>query len=267
MKKKKLPFRKALYWIVFSTVLISGSTIVGVYYYQYLKKLQHNDEKYNIVAIVQAGPDKGILKTGFLAELLNLSIDHPTNLYSLNVEEARQHLLKNPLIRTAEVKRIKPVTLLVDYTVRKPVAYLSDFTNTAIDEEGFLIPFKPFFSPKKLPELYLGEIEECHWGKCLKIEKLKLGLELVKRLAQFPNVQKIDVSKSNAPSYGQREIVVTINTGSKSQILRLSRENYSQQLANYRELEKHLQDEGAGEPVLVIDLRVPSLAFISTPKS
>ena len=110
-------------------------------------------------------------------------------------------------------------------------------------------------------------MKECHWGECPQSDHLNLGLKLVERLAAFPNVERIDVSKSDAPSYGQREIVITLSSESKKQILRLSRENYSQQLTNYLELEKYLEVQGDREPVLVIDLRVPSLAFISRPKS
>ncbi len=40
--------------------------------------------------------------------------------------------------------------------MRTPYAYIGEFANTAIDKEGYLFPFRPFFTPKNLPILYIG---------------------------------------------------------------------------------------------------------------
>ena len=157
---EKLHLRKALLWILLSVFFITGSSAAALVYFQYVREKQKLDPANNIVAIVQTSSDVEGLRTVYLAELLNLSVDRPTNLYSFNSKEARQKLLSSPLIKDANVRKIRPGTCHVDYTLRKPIAFIGDYTNTAIDANGVVFPFKPFFTPKILPSLYLGEDEE-----------------------------------------------------------------------------------------------------------
>src|SRR5206468_998734 len=81
---------------------------------------------------------------------------HPKNLYALDLKEAAKALLSSPLIRNAKVKRLPPNTLYVEYEVRKPVCWLADYKNVAIDQEGYLLPGAPFYPPQQMPEIYLG---------------------------------------------------------------------------------------------------------------
>src|SRR5262245_27517132 len=140
MIKSQLPLRRALLWIAVITCLVSGSTGAGIWYYLHVKKIRMQDDAYRIIAIVQSGPQKETLRTVYLAELLSLSVDQPTNLYQFHLETAKKKLSASPLIKSAEIKKMKPGTLLIEYTSRAPVAFLGDFTNTALDDEGFLIP-------------------------------------------------------------------------------------------------------------------------------
>jgi hypothetical protein len=255
--RRKLPLRKAIYWIIISTFLVSGSTGAALLYFWNLKRANQQDPKYTIVAIVQRGPDKDILKTEYLAELLGLSLDKPTNLFKLSAEKAKRRLLQSPLIRSVEVKKVKPGTLYIDYRVRKPIAYFADFSNTALDEEGVMIPFAPFFTPKKLPEIVSGTLENCRWGDVLHGEHVAWALDLLKNNPNI-KIKRIDLSHVAASSFGQREIVLILETPS-TRILRLPCENISPQLANYKVLEKHLADNPNS---LIIDLRIPHLAFL-----
>lgn len=259
--KKKLPVRRAVFWILLSTLFISGTCTTALFYYWHLKSAWEADSKYNIVAIVQRGPDKDILKTEYLAELLGLSLDQPTNLFKLSLNEAKQRLLQSPLIESVVVKKVKPGTLYIDYHVRKPMAFLADYSNTALDEKGFLIPFAPFFTPKKLPEIVCGSQDACKWGEVLKGEQIYWALNLIK---QQSNIRRIDFSQYNASSLGLREIILVLESqiSPETRILRLPTENMSQQLANYKQLEEHLASHPIESNTLIIDLRIPKLAFL-----
>nr|NGX43512.1 Cell division protein FtsQ [Chlamydiota bacterium] len=228
--KKNIPFKRAMIWILISTLFVSGTTAFAVLYYFHVKELQIQDGRFRIVAINQIGSEQGALSSQYLSELLNLSVDRMTNIYQFNSEEGRNKLLSNPLIKTAEIKKSIPGTLCIKYTLRKPVAYLSDFTNTFIDEEGVLLPIEPFFTPKELPEIFLGDLgDRIEWGDQLESERCKKALALLKMVAEEWRddtilVKKIDLSRAEFPSYGMREIVATIEekTDQHHRILRLN---------------------------------------------
>lgn len=291
-----LPLRKAIIWICSITLLVVGFCVLGFAYFRYVRESYARDDRHEIVAIVQSCNEKENLKTQFFAEILDLSVDKPLNLYRFNSKEAKRKLLQNPLIKNADVKKIKPGTIYIDYSLRKPIAFLQEFSNTAIDKEGVAIPIKPFFTPKKLPEIIIGSDSEdfnegLKWGKCLTSRELKLALALYQILIDKCcegdiQIKRIDVSKSYASSYGQREIVVILeekletNRDSRSQmfvmprLLRLSTEHIDQQLANYLNLRTYLNAELIKTydkietsiyhvPNTTIDLRIPQLAFIN----
>jgi cell division septal protein FtsQ len=100
---------------------------------------------------VQTGPQKEILTTTYLAELINIAADPPTPIAYFNPQLAEKRLLASPVIKEAKVELIEPDTIYIDYTVRQPWALLRDFENTAIDEFGYPFPISPFSPPKNLP--------------------------------------------------------------------------------------------------------------------
>lgn len=297
-----IPVRKALLWLLLSTLLISGTAGLALLYYRHVRDLYANDDTYRIAALVQATPDTEGLKTVYLAELLDLSVDKPSNLYRFNSKDARRKLLASPLIKEAQVKKIRPGMVYVDYVMRKPIAYLTDYSNTAIDSEWVTLPFKPFFTPKRLPEIYLGlegpvegsPVSGGEWGTKLQGDRVDLAKEvyahiLENYLNENTYLRRIDVSKAFAPSCGHRQIVVmleerkTIESNGRSvllqffRILRLSTEHYRQALANYFKLQPQLLEkstisDSSGEdfvvmPSTIIDLRLPQLAYIQVAKA
>jgi len=285
---RKIPLRSALGWILLNTICISGTAFLGWYYFQHDRQGRLHDPKFDLVAIVQTGPEKEVLKTEYLAELLDLSIDRPTNLYRFSTQEARSKLLASPLIKEAEVKKIAPGTVYIDYAIRKPVAFLSDYTNTALDAEGNLFPVKPFFTPKRLPEIYLGfdqdeSISEewkgegaTPWGRQLKQSKAVLALSLLTLISKHccsekSHLRRIDVSRAFASAYGKRQIVIVMEDlisesepafSYYTRIMRLSTENFRQDLANYLVLHERFINNVPEHKI--IDLRLSSLAFLSS---
>lgn len=301
MKKKtfkrssKLPFRTAMLWICLTTFFTCGTFFVGFLYYKKIQRIRYQEPQYNIVAIVQTTPDKERLKTVFLSELFNLSIDKPTNLLQFNASEAEKKLLSLPMITSAQVKKILPGTIYTEYSMRKPLAYLLDYSNVALDSEGVAFPFKPFFTPKKLPEIYLGNFPSGHvMGKPINTVQCKLALYLLSLIteqccAEKTQLVRIDVSKALADSYGQRQIVVILedqierNVEGKlvlvgvPQMLRLSVDHYRQELANYLALRPFALQQGSSIPLdvnsktnrtkpIIIDLRIQELAYITKGK-
>lgn len=282
MIDQKLSFNRALLWILVSTLLISGSAFMGWLYFQHVKARRVQDDQYRIVAIIQSTPQVETLRTVYLAELLNLSFDRPVNLYQFNVQSAIRTLLDYPLIKHATIKKILPGTLYIHYQMRIPIAYLGDYSNTVIDEEGYLFPYRPFFTPKRLPIIYLGVAkEECMWGGCLKEHVLlKLAFEILQQFHQLKQedfyLKQIDVAQAEADSYGQRQIVLLLERGSQDRrdfslhsiYLRLSTDHYKQDLANYCHLQELLfnaeNEKMAKCREVMIDLRIPHLAFIKS---
>lgn len=290
---QKIPLRTACLWIICSTLFLSGSAAVGLIYFRHIRKQRFQQAQYNIVAVVQTTSDKECLKTICLAELLNLSVNRPTNLFRFNAREAERILIASSLVISSRVKKILPGTIYVDYSLRKPVAYLLDYTNTVIDRSATAFPFKPFFTPKKLPEVYLGlpESTSIIWGQQLKGVKSKLALYLIdlimeKCCTESSFLSRVDVSHVLADSYGQRQIVVIMEnhverTNSEGKIevftiphiLRLSVDNYRQGLANYLVLRAFLREKNFNvqpkemhldNPApICVDLRIPQLAYIS----
>jgi len=193
-----------------------------------------------IKAIAQTGPLKDALKTDYLAELLDLSVDHPR---PITVEETEKILLESPCIKEVDVSLLNPETLFIDYTLRTPQFILGDVENLALDKHGVMFPLTPFYTPKRLPVLYLGE-EYFEEKKGIATHLLELFGD---------EVTMIDVSKSFEKSLGKREIVIALG----SHLLRLTPKRYLEELAHYQKIRVKM-----GTDPLIIDLRVPSLAYI-----
>lgn len=290
--KKKLSVKQALLSIGLSICLISGSSFFALMYYQNIREKQKLDPTYNMVAVVQTSSDNEGLKTAYLTELLELSIDRPRNLYGFDTREAVEKLLRLSVIKEAKVRKIRPGIIHVDYVLRKPIAYVGDYTNTAIDASGTLFPFKPFYTPKKLPEIYLGEEEDQLplWGSVLSGKRKELVFDLLKLAplycSESSSLCSIDVSNAFALSHGQRQIVIVLEDrhvrvvngqtilGIYPRIIRLRQDNYKQQLGNYLVLRSYLREHEQILPLpetgtiqqakaVVIDLRLSELALFA----
>ena len=217
MKENELKRSTAILWIVLATIVISGFSYGGYFSFRRWDKKRVQDDAYKILSIIQTGPQKEALKSTYLAELMDLSIDRPTNLYLFDTALAEKKLLTSPLIQKAKVKKYKPGSIYVDYSIRQPIAWLYDYENTVIDQEGRIFPVYPFLSPKTLPEIYLGIHEDLplqnDWQNALVGKYVELALKTLSllsdpRLRDFFDVVRIDVSNAYAESYGKREIVL-----------------------------------------------------------
>lgn len=274
-------------WIVGSTFVCTSIGYILLQSYFVDNAPTTEDGAHHLRWIVQTGPEKEPLKSSYLCELLGISSDKPIEVSDFCIEEGEKKLLSSPLIKEASIKLVFPNTICVDYTVRRPLASLYDYTNTYIDEEGYLFPNAPFFSPKTLPEIYLGLEEKTSssiWKTKMQGEAIELAFAILHYLDQpiFREafmVKRIDVSSAFAESYGKREIVVEllepykISQGEEknlqlSRLLRLSTKGYEQELLNYLQLRPTLLENQADHlQQKIIDFRVSQLAFIEDGKS
>ena len=131
----KWSVKQTLGFLIGSVCFTLSCSVGGYLFWLHHKEQRLLDEKYNICAIVQTGPEKEALKTAYLAELLDLSVDKPTSLYAFHCRKAEHKLLSSPLICHSAVRRLSLGALHVDYEVRKHVARLSHYKTTAHDRE------------------------------------------------------------------------------------------------------------------------------------
>jgi len=292
--------RQALFCLIGSTAATLVVSCGGYWAWARSVRNKIHDEKYRIISIVQTGPEKEALKTAYLAELLGLSADKPLSVYAFDCAEAEKKLLLSPLIKSARVARLPPGAVYIDYEVRKPFAILGDYKNIAVDREGYLFPLAPFFSPKEIPEIYLGlppfnadpdsmGRSGGKWLAPLGNPYFELAAEILRFLEEAPwkegfRVKRIDVSNAFAPSLGQREVVLfteeewVVRDGGQEKvyafpkILRMAPKDYAVQLSNFFVLRKNMEEAyrqqlASGSPSCrfsprIIDLRIPQLAFV-----
>lgn len=250
---------KRLTLLILMALVIFLFPMTPYFYNLYLKKRSEHLRKIPIQMIAQTGPEKEGLKTDCLAEILELSIENSKAMFE--EKKGRGALLKNPLIARAKIELIAPGILSIDYTLRKPYVFLGDYQNLALDREGYPFPFSPFYTPKNIPLVYLGP-QEVKWGCPVKNKTLAFEiLNFIEAEMGLEEVESLDISKAEHHSLGRREIVVVFKKKEKRHFLRLTPLRYSNELRRYRLLNCE-KEEGD----LMIDLRLPNLAFIKENK-
>ncbi len=297
--------KQGLFCLIGSSCATLLLSVGGYLCWMHYQKSQLLDEKNWIFALTQTGSQQEALKTDHLAEILGLSIDRPLSLYAFQCKAAEKKFLASPWIKSVCVKKRPPHRIYVNYEVRRPIALLADYKNIAIDETGHIFPFAPFFSPKEIPEIYLGlppfgfpadrfGRKGGAWTEPLQNAFFSLGLEILKFLEGAPwlegfRVKRIDVSNALAPSLGQREIVlfteeeVIVKTQDKTvscvfpKIIRMASKNFEQQLLSFFLLRRNMEEGYRSQLSLsanstrfaprIIDLRLPHLAFVENQTS
>jgi hypothetical protein len=211
--------------------------------------------------IAQTGPRKEALSLDYLAALLELPLDRPVFLSDLDLKAIHHRLLAQPVIAEAIVTRERGGVLLIDYTLRAPIAFLGDFPNLAMDREGCCFPFFPFFTPKNIPTVYLGL--EALPSFPLRGKKINLALAFFQMWEKsfprpFPKLVSIDLSHFSRPCLlASREIVLTAKTKKgDTHYLRLSPDIDKDPFKRYA----MIADQWEGD--FTFDLRIDRLAFV-----
>lgn len=296
---RRLPLKTSLFWIVLSSIMVVVGFFSFRFLYEYIMQKRAENPEYEIAVLVQTGPKKEALSTHCLAELMGLSGDKKVNLYKFSTRLAEKALLSSPLIKSASVTKIYPHSIYVDYTARQPIAILYDYVNTAIDQDGYIFPLVPFFTPKKLPEIYLGlmpfgfddefGLKGAVWHEPVKSEEVKLAYEIIETFARLQDIElmRVDVSNAYADSWGRREVVLVIKdiehrmqdnewiTYEFPRLLRIGYQTASADIQKYLTIRLYLinqaiknvtRDAGVCKikmPGTTIDLRIDKLAYVA----
>lgn len=264
--KEKISLLHSLGVILGSLLLTGAIFFVSYRYYHHLMDLKKSDPKYNIRALIQTGLEKEPLPTTYLVELMDLSLDHPSNLYAIKCQNFENKLLSSPLIKGAAVAKSFPDILTVDYEVRKPIAYLKDYSNTLLSEDGVLLPFKPFFTPKNFPQVFLGVEKEAVYGSKIPDKTRDIILNMLSWSQSFfekrqGHIRFIDFSRAFVPNKEIREVVILISEGKKEFLIRVSPETYKD---NFSLIKPILERERTSRsPRLILDLRIRGIGLVS----
>lgn len=266
--KKELPLYRAILWIMLSTVLFSGVPALLFFLWEKKQEERRLNPKYHLKSLVQVQPYEDSLDTLTLQKILGLSTERPITTIDLDLGGLEKRLLEFPLVERAKLKVISPSKLFIKYKLRTPIAFLADIQGAAVDKEGKILPLDPFYTPKRLPSVYVGlqKGQGC-WGGALAPEDLELIWEVFTLFAsegmEELEMKSLNISGVHETSGGKRELVVIAEDLKKriEWVLRLCPEAYTQGLSRFLTLRDRLLDqELANEQV--VDLRLDRLAFL-----
>lgn len=253
-------WRRALLVIGIVTLLCSGGSIAGYFWWRHEREARRSDPHFIISKVMCHCYRGDELPEDYLKSLLGLSGEQQQNLYAFSVQQGIEDLSRSPWIARAELIKVPPGMLVLQYATREPVAALADFEGSLIDEEGVIFPKDPFFSHRRFVTLHLGWKRKLSWGKPVSTLKLHEAYRLLSMLDQrrLPVVE-VDMTHASEASYGKREILITLREPEKV-VLRLSPRYIVEALDDYLLLRKQKSFRSEGD--IEVDLRIPDLAYI-----
>lgn len=220
-------------------------------FFAYTRQEQSLDPSYTLTTLAFTNSGKEHLPKDFYEEALDLTQDNPINLMQFSLHTAEKRLLAYPFIEEVTLEKMPPDTLLIECVMRKPLFELADYDQVAIDREGYLFPLNHFYTPKKLPKVYLGLGDKpLHFEThSLRMDptEMELILSLLKRV---PQLKMIDLSYLNAESLGKQEIILTQSQGRH---IRLPVHNWELALAHLADIPPTYKE---------VDLRYTKLALV-----
>ncbi|MCB1113887.1 MAG: hypothetical protein KDK62_03940 [Chlamydiia bacterium] len=158
------------------------------------------DPKYRLTKIKSETSKGELLRPEIISEWLNFSVDKPVNLFALDLKQIHKILKKKLVLNRVKVSIEPPSQLVIWSEMREPIAFLGERKNMGLDIHGNVFPLSPFYTPKKLPKLFTGKKENFKIAKSV--------LEWLSEAQVLDRVQTIDVTKANASSLGEREVII-----------------------------------------------------------
>ena len=262
-EQQRFTVKEAIGYVAASCLIIWGIFFGICFICQKVQERRIGDEKFNIVALYQKSSTTDTVPSVYLEELLGLSCDMPTNVYAFSCKKAEKKLKSLPLFQRVKVKVAKPGVVFVDYELRKPVARIADFENMGISEDKYLFPLAPFISPKNIPDIVLGQVDDKRVDFAFEI--LKLGQ---KTCPTSCVISRLDLSSAFIEK-ANREIILTIDEGSPnltthSYLVRLPFKSYEDSLTIFFKLKSafiSLQEKSEAKQ-FVVDLRLANIALV-----
>lgn len=100
----------------------------------------------------------GLKRTGEREVLRLADIPHRRAMLRVDTDDAEARIVKLPAVRSVEVSRSWPSTIVIEVTERQPIAYFRAYDGIRL-VDGYGVPFhKQSREPLKLPELELGKV-------------------------------------------------------------------------------------------------------------
>jgi hypothetical protein len=257
--EEKLPLYRALLYIALSVIAIWGTLFFAWWYHSIALEKRQNNAQFTLKTIVSSSKTGDSLTIQQIAELLHITGETPTNLYRIDPIQAKIELESYPAIKSAVVKRLRPNALFIEYELRTPYFLLRDFENVAIDKEGYPFYLFPIFTPKKIPELYVG-IQDISWNIPIRLEEYTCAVELAEYIEKtYPKdikLLRIDTHNMHNASRGMQEIVVIFEERARRFYVRLDVHEYKKGLKHFLYLRP------GDTPERVVDLRYNGFALV-----
>jgi hypothetical protein len=232
-------------------VIVSILCIAGAcsFFLQFSQKKDNNSQIVKLV-LKQRGEDS--LPLPLFAEMLSLSCDHSLSYSDFNIQNSEEALRLIGIFKKIKLRKYKPETVVVEYELYRPSYIWGEYTNTLINDQGLLMPYFPYFTPKKLPTLYLDS------------ERSQTYFEYLQKLHAFVskgNIEMVDLRGMNAISKAKRQVILQLNQEGEVHILRLDPVFIEEQFSNYFTLLPYFKK--TKQRSFLIDLRFPEAAYIT----
>jgi cell division septal protein FtsQ len=274
-----LPLARALLYLSTLTCCITGSAALYFFGPHLLQRWYAAHPSYSLTHIRQQSHGIYKLPAEVLVEILELNFDHPLNLYAFDLEQAAQKLTNVPVFKQITLTKEASHTLSIDYTLRTPMALVIDYSNTAIDTEGVLMPLQPYYPSIQLPCCLLGMPDDASnmssypWNHQLPQATTVLLQELLSSLKTVTEVAPsgwcLDLRQVDSFAIGEIALFLKATATTPSRLLRLTPGAYQKQLNRYgilreklMELEQRPQKTSLMKSTIV-DLRLADAALIA----
>lgn len=208
-------------------------TFLLFFVFQAIKKAQN--KKYQIERIFLKGENGDFLTGDLVSEMLDLSISEPLSFFSFDVKQREEELKKIGIFRKIRLEKKRPDCLVVLYELYEPIALVLDQNNTLLNIEGKVMPYRPYFSPKKLVKVILGE--NLPWGEKIGEERWEL---LQKALTLDEKILQIDLRSSSEKKKQKKELVFEVARGDFTDWVRLNPASLLEEWKKYSSIQKLL---------------------------
>jgi hypothetical protein len=221
---KEVPHR-TLFREVITVMMVSlcfwGAFFGALWWHSRQQHRRQSDERFVLKRLASRSMTQDRLPLSVLSELLDVQADEPLSVFAIQPDEAKRRLLACPSMAQANVWRLLPGTIGVEYALRLPVASLAGLKNVAIDWDGKMFFLFPFYAQKNLPVLVVPMLPVKTLNEAQKAlyqsKEAPIALRLLERVQQAAAprhliVESIDVSRFREHSVFRREAVLVLSS-------------------------------------------------------
>lgn len=218
-----------------------------------------------LTTLIQKTPTRQTLSPRFFSNYLGLNPQGKNlAIKRLDIDKINKKLKSFPIFKSIDAEMTKEGALQVSYFLRNPEYQLKDYSHCGVDEEGFIVPLTPFYTPKKLTQIFLG-LEQLTFLKAHHITLANQVMDFF-RLHQLDQltVAMIDLSKMKAAIKSHQEVIVTVEFLDKKHYLRLHPHYINKALIRYVSLfkEPSLREKILGH--CLFDARITKFATLKS---